>query len=191
MLNRRIKSILASGLIMLGMTGNVFGEEAKTEEYYNKLNEKIIATYMDQMAKSGFTKFDGDVRIIDESFYMTEKDWQDFVTAVNTNPEDGIHIMEYDALDDGRKWFEVHTDPDFNEDITDTDVIRNDPFEVVIVTYATEEDIEFKGIDDIILEALPKINVNTGQALSIGGLGISTIAAIGLLINNKKRKNNK
>ena len=190
MLNKRIKSVLVAGLLILGITGSVSAEETKDADYYKRFSDYIIEQYMTQMDSQGFKKFDGDVRLIDEEFLVTKTDWIKFIENINNTKEDGLHIVVDFEYEDGKKAYcEVYTDPDLDGTITDVDKnggINHDPFEVLVVTYSDEE-VEKKGWDNL-LENLPTLPTNTGQTLAVGGIVIGAAAAVGLLVNNRKRK---
>ena len=136
-------------------------EAEKTQESYV---ESIINKYKENMVSLGKVSDDGSFRYIDKSYGINENDWNDFLTNFNdkTNKNNGMRI-EYD---------------------------KNEKVYVVIenINNTIVERIQIEFIDTLDKGWIPEITPGTGQALAVGGIVIGAVAAVGLLVNNRKRK---
>ena len=120
----------------------------------------IYTKYKENMDALG--DINGDVRTITEAAAITESSWTQFVNDFNNEN----NLMKIESEDDDT--YKVY-------------VLFNEQKELV-------ETIEIKFFDANKKGWLPEITPGTGQALAVGGIVIGAAAAVGLLVNNRKRK---
>lgn len=187
---KRVKSLVLAGALVLGMAVPVFAEgegtstkkttlEVVTENYFNSM--KALGSYITDNGIS--------VRTITRDDYVSEKEWQDFITGINTEKQievEGVKvdtnnrlvITTYDKGVDNPpyKQYEVYFDTNSDNKINDGDTLIE-----IINIEINNEAVQGKGIFDI-------ISPETGDMIAYGGLAIAAIAGAGLYISNKKRK---
>lgn len=138
-------------------------EEEQEEQESVSYVESIIKKYKESMESLGKVSDDGSFRHIDKSYGINQDDWNDFITDFNdkTDKNNGMRI-EYDAKDN------VYV------------VIEN-------INNTIVERIQIEFIDTLDKGWIPEITPGTGQALAVGGIVIGAAAAVGLLVNNRKK----
>ena len=139
------------------------GEEEKEQESVSYV-ESIIKKYKESMESLGKVSDDGSFRHIDKSHGISKDEWDKFVKNFNdkTDKDNGMRI-EYDETN---KVYIVY------ENVNNSIVER----------------IQIDFVDTLDKGWIPGITPGTGQALAVGGIVIGAAAAVGLLVNNRKRK---
>ena len=139
-------------------------EEEEAEKTQESYVESIIKEYKESMEPLGKVSNDGSFRHIDKSYGINENDWNNFLTNFNNKSikNNGMSIK----YDENEKVYVVI------ENINNTIVER----------------IQIEFIDTLDKGWIPEITPGTGQALAVGSIVIGAAAAVGLLVNNRKRK---
>ena len=139
------------------------GEEELTIE------EQIIKNYIDQMNTTnvGIRDNNTGIRTIGKEYAISKEDWEEFITKLEVN-FDVTTVAENDS---------------YGEYNVISRISGGDPDGIVIETIKIDF-FDAKGAKGWI----PEITPGTGQALAVGGIVIGAAAAVGLLVNNRKRK---
>ena len=137
-------------------------DEEEPEQESVSYIESIIKKYKESMESLG--KVNGDFRHIDKSYGISKDEWDKFVKNFNdkTDKDNGMRI-DYDKTNN------VYI------------VYEN-------VNNSIVERIQIEFIDTLDKGWIPEITPGTGQALAVGGIVVGAAAAVGLLVNNRKRK---
>lgn len=136
-------------------------DNAKEESNKETLSyvDSIVNKYKENMKSLG--EVNGDFRYINKNHGISEEEWNKFVE--NFNKEDNGLEIKYN---EDEKMYIVF------------ELINNSIVERIQVDFV---DVTNKGW-------IPEITPGTGQALAVGGLVIGAAAVTGLLVNNRKRK---
>ena len=137
------------------------GEEQQPTVSFDDAEQKVINKYRESMTSVGV--LNNGERQIDTSFMIEKKAWLDFINDVNK-------ADNYVTIEEGNEKGEYHVYTDVGEEKKLIEVIFIDFFES-----------DSKGW-------VPGITPGTGQALAVGGIVIGTAAVVGLLVNNKRKK---
>lgn len=129
--------------------------------------DSIYNQYKQNMSALGV--LEGTVRTIEESNAISRDSWEQFINDFN-NEDNGMEIT-YDEKDVNN-----------NQGVFKVFVVVGDQKQQVETINISFFDVAKKGW-------LPEITPGTGQAIAVGGLVIVAGASVGLLVNNKKRKN--
>ena len=136
-------------------------EEQNPVVSFNDAEQKVINKYRESMAAVGV--LNNGERQIDTSFMIEKQAWEDFIADVNA-------ADNYVTIEAGNEKGEYHVYTNVSGEKKLIEVIFIDFFES-----------GSKGW-------VPGITPGTGQSLAIGGIVIGTVAVIGLLVNNKRKK---
>lgn len=132
---------------------------------FSSISEK----YIENMDALGSVSVDGTLRTIEKDAAISKKSWEKFVEDFNNNKDNGLTIT----------WDE-------------NDISDEHGFYSVYITYGDQEKfVENISIDfyDVSNKGwLPEITPGTGQALAVGGIVIGAAALTGLVVNNKRKK---
>lgn len=129
------------------------------------IEEKIINRYLDYMNTNNIgTKDDSGIRTIGKEFAISRGDWE---SHINKLEESGGFFVGVTLDDDGNSGeYEIYS------------MVSGDLIETVKIEF-----FDAKGAKGWV----PEITPGTGQALAVGGIVIGAAAAVGLLINNRKK----
>ena len=126
------------------------------------IEEQIINNYIKQMdAKNIGTRDNTGIRTIGIDYAISKEEWLKVIEQIEAN-------------------FDVETDAEDNF-YGEYRVISRFSGEVI-------ETIKINFFDEKAKGWIPEITPGTGQALAVGGIAIGAAAAVGLLVNNRKRK---
>ena len=134
-------------------------EEQQPVVSYTKNEQKVIDNYQKNMKALGTVK--DNVRTITKASSIEKSTWDEFVQEFN-DENNGMIIKE-----SAGKYY-VYVNIDGEEKLIET--------------------IEIEFFDAGNKGWVPGITPGTGQALAVGGIAIGAAAAVGLLVNNRKRK---
>lgn len=150
---------------LINNSGNTGQEQQLTVE------EQIIKNYINKMNSTnvGVRDESTNTRTIGKEYGISQKDWEEFITQLE---------------DEGQFDVETHGQPDGSYIYTIYSRISGGATDGTIVEIIKIEFFDSKGAKDWI----PEITPGTGQALAVGGIVIGAAAAVGLLVNNRKRK---
>lgn len=128
---------------------------------FNDAEQKVINKYRESMTAVGV--LNNGERQIDTSFMIEKQAWEDFIADVNV-------ADNYVTIEAGEEKGEYHVYTNVSGEKKLIEVIFIDFFES-----------DSKGW-------VPEITPGTGQAIAVGGIVILAVASVGLLVNNKKKK---
>ena len=128
---------------------------------FDDAEQKVINNYRKSMSAVGV--LNNGERHIDTSFMIEKQTWLDFIADV-------CDADNYVTIEEGNEKGEYHV-------YTDVSGERK-LIEVIFIDFFESDD---KGW-------VPEITPGTGQAIAVGGLVVLAAAGVGLLVNNKKRK---
>ena len=128
---------------------------------FDDAEQKVINKYRESMAAVGV--LNNGERQIDTSFMIEKQTWDDFIADVNA-------ADNYVTMEAGNEKGEYHVYTNVSGEKKLIEVIFIDFFES-----------GSKGW-------VPGITPGTGQSLAVGGIVIGTVAVVGLLVNNKRKK---
>ena len=128
---------------------------------FNDAEQKVINKYRESMASVGV--LNNGERQIDTSFMIEKQAWLDFIDDVN-------EADNYVTIEEGNEKGEYHVYTNVSGEKKLIEVIFIDFFES-----------DSKGW-------VPEITPGTGQAIAVGGMVVLAAAGVGLLVNNKKKK---
>ena len=134
-------------------------EEEQPTVSYTENEQKVIDNYKENMEALGTVK--DNVRTITKASSIEKSTWDEFVQEFN-DKNNGMIIKE-----SAGKYY-VYVNIDGEEKLIET--------------------IEIEFFDAGNKGWVPGITPGTGQALAVGGIAIGAAAAVGLLVNNRKRK---
>ena len=159
---KRVRGLVVAGLLVVGMSGNVFADNTGSTcvlpsngEHKHETKEHIIS-YDEAINDDEVTRLKDQINKTSE-YYIAEE---------TTGAEDDVRVIEvyFDGNHDGD-----HTD-EFDKLIETIKIDVNDE-----VGAAVE-----KGWTDILIP-------ETGDAIALGGLAVAGVAAGALALNNKKK----
>ena len=136
------------------------GSEQEPTISFDDAEQKVINKYRESMAAVGV--LNNGERQIDTSFMIEKDAWLDFIEGVNG-------ADNYVTIEEGEEKGEYHVYTNVSGEKKLIEVIFIDFFES-----------DSKGW-------VPGITPGTGQALAVGGIVIGAAAAVGLLVNNRKK----
>lgn len=162
----RVKSLIVSGVLVLGMAMPAFADG----ENPNWTADKCLIG--DQVGVH-----DNKVHTIVDADIVTKEDFYDKVfTPITETKKDGLIIKT--ISEDGNKngVYQIWSDKDYDDNIDESK-------DVLLETI----NIDFG--DDVVTDKKwnPGITPGTGDTLALGGLAVAAVAAGGLTIVNKKR----
>jgi len=143
------------------LAGSSSGEEQEPTVSFDDAEQKVINKYRESMAAVGV--LNNGERQIDTSFMIEKKAWLEFIEGVN-------EADNYVTIEEGNEKGEYHVYTNVSEEKKLIEVIFIDFFES-----------DAKGW-------VPEITPGTGQAIAVGGMAVLAAAGVGLLVNNKKKK---
>lgn len=171
-MNKKIKSLLVAGLLVVGMSGTAFAGNG---------NDGCQVPNLRGHEGSNEHKIEN----------VTQETWEEYVTTVNTT-NTGIVIESPNNLN-GNGWhtYKVYKDEDFDHEKDD-----NTQIEVLHVKFnvpLTEEEKEEKSnvpvvppVQPVDPPTLPEEDPETGDTSSLLFVGTALVSAAALLINKKK-----
>lgn len=183
---KRVRSLILAGAIVLGMTVPAFATPTSYEDASAR-EKMIIDNYMQHMKDNGlgeskeitgigYLKYQRKLND-DTGIKVNKNDLEVFVNSINASTTDYLYASLSDYPYNGNDvlvniWYDENND---NKTSGSNEFI----IEEIFIKY--EEYNAAKGW-------IPQITPQTGQTLAIGGLVVGAAAGIGLLVNNKKRK---
>lgn len=183
---KRVRSLILAGAIVLGMTVPAFATPTSYEDASAR-EKMIIDNYMQHMKDNGlgeseeitgigYLKYQRNLND-NTGIKVNKNDLEVFVKSINANTTDYLYASLSKYTSNGNDvlvniWYDENND---NKTSGSNEFI----IEEIFIKY--EEYNEAKGW-------IPQITPQTGQTLAIGGLVVGAAAGIGLLVNNKKRK---
>lgn len=128
------------------------------------IEEQIINRYLNYMNTNNIGTKDGNTRTIGKEFAISKTAWEDHIKKLEAS---GGFIVGVTLDDDGNGGeYEIRS------------MVSGDLIEIVQIEFFDAE--KAKGW-------IPEITPGTGQALAVGGIVIGAAAAVGLLVNNRKK----
>lgn len=137
------------------------GEEQEPVVSFDEKEQKVINNYREYMKAIGV--LNNGERQIDTSYMIEKQTWIDFIADV-------CAADNYVTIEEGNEKGEYHVYTDISGEKKLIEVIFIDFFEP-----------NSKGW-------VPEITPGTGQSIAVGGMVILATAGVGLLVNNKKKK---
>ena len=159
----RINVQIEQAIDAINLEYEVAGSEGEQEPTvsFDDAEQKVINKYRESMTSVGV--LNNGERQIDTSFMIEKDAWLDFIEGVNG-------ADNYVTIEEGEEKGEYHVYTNVSEEKKLIEVIFIDFF-----------DSESKGW-------VPEITPGTGQAIAVGGMVVLAAAGVGLLVNNKKKK---
>lgn len=160
---KRVKTLLASGVLVLGMAMPAFADG----------NNWDIECFLSNVGSHA----EGRVHYIEDENVVKETDFdKEVFKKIDEKQKDGLVIEKLDSDKDGYdKKYVIYADKDY-------DNVKDSP-EVIVETIYIDFGDDVSGQKGWIDEITP----GTGDALALGGLAVAAVAAGGLTIVNKKR----
>ena len=131
------------------------------------IEEQIANNYIKQMnAKNLGVRDDSKkTRTITKAYAISKESFNELIEDIDSI--DGLKIVSFTGNNQYKATYEIRLES------------TNELIETITIDYFNSNDA--KGW-------IPEITPGTGQALAVGGIAIGAAAAVGLLVNNRKRK---
>ena len=172
---KNVKSLIVAGLLVVGMSGNVFADKVPAECFVN-------------VGSHDAAKHE---HVITEADLVKAEDFEAFLAKLSAESDKHGYILKKETLKDGRIKVEVFIDWNLDGKIENyTQVgsgklIEEEKVLETIYFKAGDEKINNKGL----LPEIPDIVPGTGDGLMLGGLAIALVAgAIVVFVNKKDKK---
>ena len=161
----RIKVDVEQGIEEINLDYELAGSEGEEEQQpvvsFNEAEQKVINNYRESMKTVGV--LNNGERQINTSFMIEKEAWDDFVADVNA-------ADNYVMIETGEEKGEYHVYTNVSGE--------KKLIEVIFIDFFSSD---AKGW-------IPEITPGTGQAIAVGGIAVLAAAGVGLLVNNKKKK---